>query len=112
MNKLVSYRYQPYRIDWGQAIAHAQEYMQNKEIWQKLRSVDTFADSRRCEYKSYAMAEMSLWGVACALGIPMYVLVNAARVERKFYERYGLKRMDYERLIVGLDANKEEYGDE
>lgn len=108
----VLYVYQAYRIDWGQVIAFAYDYIQSKREWMIYRKHNPWADSRDAQYKTFVMAEMSLYGISCAIGIPMYVLITAARYERRYFEKYGLGRVDYERLIVALDANKEEYPDE
>lgn len=105
----VSYIYQPYRLDWGQVTAFACDFADAQKEWQRCRVRNPYADIRRPEYRNFVAAEFQLWGIANVLGIPMYVLVMAARIERKYYRRGGLRGLDYERLIVGLDCNRREY---
>lgn len=108
----VAYIYEPYRLDWGQVMAFACDYMGSRKEWEHHRSKNLYADARSRQYRHLVEAEMALYGISCAIGIPMYVLVSAARCERKYYKKHGLGRVDYERLIVALECNKEEYPDE
>ena len=109
---VVKYIYEPYRLDWGQIMAFAYEYIDAQREWHHYRAKHLYADARTSQYRNWATAEFQLWGIANALGIPMYVLALAAKVERKYHKRGNWRGLDYQRLIVGLDANRKEYDDE
>ena len=115
MMKQVSYIYEKYRIDFGQVMAFAYEYVDAKKEWERKRSRNGYISTNSSTYRNYAFCEAQLWGIANVIGIPMYVLVQAVRSERKYYKMGGSsawRGLEYERLIVGLDANRREYDDE
>lgn len=106
------YVYELYRLDWGQIMASAYEYVDAKREWAHHRAKYPYSGERNRKYRNYEAAEFQLWGIANAIGIPMYVMVAAIRTERKYIQRGNWRSIDYERLIVGLDANRREYDDE
>ena len=106
------YKYAESRLDWAQVMGFAYEYVEAKREWEKYRAKYPYFDIRNRKYRNYEATEFQLWGIANAIGIPMYIMVAAVRAERKYYQRGNWRLINYERLIVGLDANKEVYPDE